>query len=100
MKNRSWWYASESSTFASTNENEGPEDKGYFGDINFLWTEWRRAKFVDQLKTRQEFNRIPEGSATGSLWFQSIYNRLEHNFHLSNKKCLFYNMKMYYYAMR
>ena len=29
-----------------------------------------------------------------------MYNRLEHNYHLSNKKCLFYNMKMYYYAMR
>ena len=95
MKNRSWWYASESSTFAA-NQPETAENEGYFGDINFLWTQWRRAKFVDQLKTKHEFKKLPNKT----MWFQSIYNKLEHNFHLSNKKCLFYNMKIYYFAMR
>jgi hypothetical protein len=60
MKNRSWWYASESSTFAATNENDTTDSN----DINFLWTQWRRAKFINQLKTRQEFTKIPENSAT------------------------------------
>jgi len=103
MKNRSWWYASESTTFSAVNQpdpTENDDSKGYFGDINFLWTQWRRGKFVDQLKTKHEFKKIPVGSPLGTMWFQSIYNKLEHNYHLSNKKCLFYNMKMYYYAMR
>jgi len=30
------------------------------------------------------------------LNFQSIYNRLEYNYHLSNKKALFHNMITYY----
>ena len=29
-----------------------------------------------------------------------IYNRLEDNFHLSNKKALFFNMTQYYNALK
>jgi hypothetical protein len=29
-----------------------------------------------------------------------IYNRLEDNFHLSNKKALFFNMTQYYKALK
>ena len=56
MKLRSWWYARESTTFASNrktkakkeddNEHEGygppSVEPTYFDDINFLWTQWRR----------------------------------------------------------
>jgi tubulin--tyrosine ligase len=31
--------------------------------------------------------------------FQSIYNRIDANFHLSNKKALFYNMRIFYTAI-
>ncbi|EGR31385.1 tubulin-tyrosine ligase family protein, putative [Ichthyophthirius multifiliis] len=31
-----------------------------------------------------------------TLKFQQIHNHFEHNFHLSNKKALFYNLKQYY----
>ena len=77
-----------------------------------MWTQWRRAKHTNQLKSKAEFEALVKPKDINAskkhqnahklftaLHFQSVYNRIEHNYHLSNKKALFYNMKMYYEAM-
>lgn len=63
------------------------------------------------IKLAKEFNKdkIPvwpeisgeydEQDPIKASWYQRIYNRIEDNFHLSNKKALFWNMSWYYRAM-
>ncbi|CAI2384528.1 unnamed protein product [Moneuplotes crassus] len=110
IKQRWWW---------SMNEKED------FFKTNFIWTQWRKNKHLSILDakkecTNQEMNDLKkqilseraddsyeeespqqaneEGAPTSaSTLFQTkIYNRLENNFHLSNKKALFWNMSEYY----
>lgn len=63
----------------------------------FLWTQWRKNPLYDYLPKQGEpplvvsFNQ--EDIQTPRL---RIYNRLEDNYHLSNKKALFFNMSQYY----
>jgi tubulin---tyrosine ligase len=82
--------------------NEPPSDEiaNYYGDINFLWTQWRRAKFISQLQPNEVFQKKLKQEETNptnnTILFQSLYNRIDMNFHLSNKKALFINMKRYY----
>jgi len=112
IKQRWWW---------SMNETED------FFNVNFLWTQWRKNKHLWILDTKKEWKSKAmlelkqqviderenastseeEGSPKNSpynenqeIMFQTkIYNRLEDNFHLSNKKALFWNMSEYYKSM-
>ena len=96
-------------------------DSENFYKVNFLWTQWRKNKHLwildtkkkvtnssmNQLKkqiedeyTNESSNDQDDKSQTGESqedYFKcKIYNRLEDNFHLSNKKALFWNMTGYY----
>lgn len=106
IKQRWWW---------SMNDSEN------FYKVNFLWTQWRKNKHLcildtkkkvtnssmNELKkqvedeyTNESSNDQDDKSQTGESqedYFKcKIYNRLEDNFHLSNKKALFWNMTGYY----
>ncbi|CAI2371443.1 unnamed protein product [Moneuplotes crassus] len=73
---------------------------------NFRWTQWRNNKITKKILTTEEFNEKkaeecifatenPAMKRVNSTDIQ-VYNRLENNYHLSNKKALFINMKAYY----
>lgn len=74
IKRRSWWHKSKSDWFLDNEENEG---------VHFIWTQWKQADLIQHLKAPQNGPKL-------------IYNRLEDNFHLANKKALFMNMCHYY----
>ncbi|CDW72755.1 tubulin-tyrosine ligase family protein [Stylonychia lemnae] len=61
-----------------------------FEAANFIWTSWRKNDLISGLKARNHKNEI---WTDGKI---RIYNKLEDNFHLSNKKALFFNMSQYY----
>jgi tubulin--tyrosine ligase len=85
---------------------------------HFRWTQWRKNPIMDKLPSTTEFN---EKHAETSLNSKSkvitpigpdnteikrvksteirVYNRLSGNFHLSNKKALFLNMRAYYQSI-
>lgn len=52
---------------------------------HFVWTAWRKPELTEELQKNQDRVRV--------------YNRLDCNFHLSNKKALFVNMNNYYNAL-
>jgi hypothetical protein len=105
IKQRWWW---------SMNESED------FFNANFLWTQWRKNKHLSILNSKKEVtNQVMlelkkqvmeerladseedvEQKKTGenmeAMYQNKVYNRLEYNFHLSNKKALFWNMWEYY----
>ena len=71
LKQRSWW----------TQSAEGEE--GFGGsDVCLLWTQWKKQRHLDFLA----------GNAGGV----KIYNKMEQNKQLSNKKGIFVNMRDYY----
>lgn len=72
IKQRWWWQLSQ----------EGED----FDTSNFIWTSWRKNELIDYL---------PVHGSIGDSRLR-IYNRLEDNYHLSNKKALFFNMTQYY----
>jgi hypothetical protein len=67
-------------------DSEDHEDQSHYG-CNFIWTQWKKKQHLDSLK---------ELTGDGNL---RLYNRLEDNYHLSNKKALFRNMVQYYRMM-
>ena len=42
MKQRQWWYLG------------GDKPGDFTGDLNFMWTQWRKIKITQQLKTLKE----------------------------------------------
>ena len=109
IKQRWWW---------STNDSED------FFNVNFLWTQWRKNKHLSILNTKSECKSKVmlelkqqmlderENASTSeeetpkstnenqdNMFQTKIYNRLEDNFHLSNKKALFWNMSEYYKSL-
>jgi hypothetical protein len=52
---------------------------------HFIWTQWRKTELSDHLK--------------GNHKAHLMYNKLEDNFHLANKKALFMNVVNYYKAL-
>lgn len=68
-----------------------------FAATNFIWTSWRKNNLLEWLKPIN-----PKEEQTHKLWEDNklrIYSKLEDNFHLSNKKALFFNMSQYYKLM-
>ena len=49
---------------------------------HFIWTQWRKTEITDHLRKFKGCSLI--------------YNRLEDNYHLANKKALFMNISNYY----
>ena len=72
LNRRSWWSIQET------------HDENYESS-DFMWTQWNKQKIFDNLPTSQQ--RIP---------FNSIYNKIEANHNLSDKKDLFLNLESYY----
>lgn len=79
-------------------------------EANFVWTQWRKNYVLtkmpilescnDQMKKKKAHNAemakaYLEGTPINPNKVQT-YNRVEDNFHISNKKALFINMKLYY----
>lgn len=110
MNQRYWWQC---------------HTKGDLNELNFLWTQWKNNIEISKLpsKVPKPIDEEMEASSSGeeeemeevvkvrpsskymnmidaehSLPCESkkLYNRVENNFHLSNKKSLFVNMKQYY----
>lgn len=93
------------------------QDKQSNENLHFNWTQWRKNTIIDTLPSTQEFNTqhgkpstigivfplpiAPNDSAIVNVPAASMttYNRLQGNFHLSNKKALFLNMKAYYQSV-
>lgn len=73
LKNRSWWSIVE---------------KFKKDDTNFVWTQWLKKKY---------FKHLPRYSEEIDLNNANLmYNRLEGNYSISNKKDLFLNLSQYY----
>ena len=77
MRRRTWWHKSKQERFITDQEDEG---------VNFVWTCWRKTDLTEQLHSGCMHTRM--------------YNRLEDNFHLSNKKALFMNLQHYYRLLK
>lgn len=54
------------------------------------------AKEVEREKLNQSYESEEEEDSGVNLFTTKVYNRLENNFHLSNKKALFWNISEYY----
>lgn len=91
VKQRWWWY---------------DHDKEDMKEVHFIWTQWRKNNILDDIKQIQEScddesNENSEDSSVEAYPVTTshetkLYNRIEDNYHLSDKKALFINMKKYY----
>lgn len=95
IKRRSWWHRQKTERFIGQGEVEDEEDDcaieegGFVGaqkGAHFIWTQWRKTELSDHLKQSSKDTRL-------------IYNKLEDNYHLANKKALFMNVSNYYKAL-
>lgn len=64
---------------------ESDRDDQSSSGAHFVWTSWRRNELTAHLKIPRET--------------KLMYNRLDANYHLANKKALFVNMSEYYKAI-
>jgi hypothetical protein len=89
-------------------------DKRSPDDIHFAWTQLRKIEYTEYLKPKfappkeklyYYYDEEPEEKTNdepppiqinGGL---RVYNKVEDNFHLSNKKALFYNLTAYYRSL-
>jgi hypothetical protein len=60
----------------------GKSQKEDFSSCSFIWTQWKKNRHCDYLAKEEPCFKL--------------YNRVEDNFHLSNKKALLLNMSAYY----
>eukprot|EP00347_Sterkiella_histriomuscorum_P018082 403346857 len=79
IKRRVWWTRATKEEFNSYLDSEDQTQKG----CHFIWTQWKKQKHIDYLK-KNKGDQL------------RLYNRLDDNFHLSNKKALFQNIANYY----
>ena len=113
FKNRFWWC---------------PGDKGESEKCNFCWTQVKTAKIMEAIPAKYPNARSGNSKQAGfkqllatpttkgskkkklgaltnekreppKLTDQKLYNKIEDNFHVNNKKALFINMKNYYEAL-
>jgi hypothetical protein len=96
IKRRSWWHREKQERFigqgsAATTVGDDDEDEDDYEDqgkgAHFIWTQWKKTELTDHLKLCS--NSGPK----------LMYNKMEDNYHLANKKALFMNISMYYRAM-
>ena len=93
LKQRWWW---------QFNDKEREDMNG----VNFLWTQWRKNDVIASLTADKDVEAPEEPDKNDPLATinpagrqqntTKIYNKMEDNFHLSNKKALFLNMRQYY----
>ena len=83
FKSRYWWLL---------------HDKEEMDKVNLMWTQCRKQDIMKQIKCKLINNKEKrkKDQETTSV---KIYNKLEDNYHLSNKKALFLNMRNYYEAL-
>jgi hypothetical protein len=72
-------------------------------EVSFIWTQWKKQKIIDYLG--KAVDPIAKDSTTGLSIPRSIpttgprfriYNKMEQNKQLTNKKGVFINMREYY----
>jgi len=92
IKRRSWWHRQKTERFIGQGELDDEEEDcneeqqpGAQRGAHFIWTHWRKTELSDHLKQSNKSNLI--------------YNRMEDNYHLANKKALFMNVVNYYKAL-
>ncbi len=78
-----WWTRASKEDFAVV-MRDSEEGNNHYG-CNFIWTQWKKSKHLAYLKKNNINNEDIK-----------VYNRLENNYHLSNKKALFRNIQQYY----
>jgi hypothetical protein len=102
LKQRYWWQQGSDEDFAS--------------DVDFIWTSWKKNKHIEYLACAAK-QPLPSKQSSPSTSFQPLptiskqqhlsepeprkvlfkmYNRMEQNKQLTNKKGLFINMRRYY----
>ena len=86
-------------------------DKEEIEKVNLMWTQCRKHDVMKALKcklhptenspkSKKKFRQPMITSESKLDQFPTkIYNKLEDNYHLSNKKALFLNMRFYYEAI-
>lgn len=95
FKQRYWWMM---------------HDKEEIEKVNFIWTQCRKQDIIKSLKCKLQGDspvsnkrkvRFPMITADTKMehYPLKIYNKLEDNYHLSNKKALFLNMRFYYESL-
>lgn len=89
IKRRVWWTRASKEDFAAI-MRESEEGNNHYG-CNFIWTQWKKNKHLAYLKKNSNTTQNEEGVNI------KLYNRLESNYHLSNKKALFRNIQQYYH---
>lgn len=75
--------------------------------MNFIWTQFRKHAITEQLRTKWKLPPVPTCELPPGFFEKKkmdaypirTYNKLEDNFHLSNKKALFFNLRNYYEAI-
>lgn len=82
FKKRYWWQAAKCEQFIAEDELSLPPEE-HLG-AHFIWTQWKKPEIVEEL---QDFSHPKQ---------RLMYNKMEDNFHLANKKALFMNMVSYY----
>ncbi len=85
IKRRVWWTRASKEDFAAI-MRESEEGNNHYG-CNFIWTQWKKNKHLAYLKKNSTTTQNEEGMNI------KVYNRLETNYHLSNKKALFRNIQ-------
>lgn len=104
-------------------EGIGPIEETNLEDVNFIWTQVKRQHIVEgfdsqikrvdtDLKQSKYMQLIKRNGSESKLapgadntdskkegLLLRVYGKLENGFHLSNKKALFMNMKLYYEAL-
>lgn len=83
-------------------------DKEEIEKVNFMWTQCRKQEIIKSLKcklhgdspvgNKRKIKQFPMITSESKMeqFPLKIYNKLEDNYHLSNKKALFLNMRFYY----
>jgi hypothetical protein len=105
FKNRFWWMIA---------------DKGAdMEKVNFMWTQIKNSQYMETLLCKYPEKKsglglkdkpiskvsssnqpsYPADSAVAKQLENKLYNKIEDNFHIANKKALFLNMRSYYESL-
>ena len=83
LKQRYWW------------QKGARED---FADCDFIWTAWKKQNHINYLMQNQTCF-FEQNGEDGPVTPMKLYNKLEQNKQLTNKKGIFVNMHKYYLAI-
>lgn len=82
LKQRPWW------------QQVASED---FDEVSFLWTQWKKQSHIDFLAGAESDQAFKTGKRSNAEETGlKIYNRMEQNKQLTNKKGVFLNMRDFY----